>query len=344
MTGWIIAIAIINVASLFYGTNVHYARYGCVLNLSCLGMMWACSKEFQTEKRGFILLWVVSLTGLLEAVEVFAGQYGMSVLFGKTTTAAAGIGSIGNSNYAGAYLIFPVLTSLGLVANYRGMRRWVAALVHLVCLVALYVTRARGAWAAVLVGYFVSLWLYGIPKKLLVVFVAVVLLLGASASVFAPRASRNWTDLATLSERWKYWQAAGWLWWHCAPIQGLGLWSYRSEVYEAQRSLGERESGYWEGYLAPKPRSVHNEYLEILVEGGILAAGVLGIFFFKVLSGSYCQAKTMPWSPFWAAEIAVLVNALVFFPFRVPASAMMTAVCLGALIGQMKDSKGAATT
>jgi hypothetical protein len=78
---------------------------------------------------------------------------------------------------------------------------------------------------------------------------------------------------------------------------GSGPYSMAAEAGEAAKSLGEiarhwvsdpaklatTQGDLFKGYAEPKPRRVHNEYLETLNDGGLLAGLVLLLFLAAVM-------------------------------------------------------------
>jgi O-antigen ligase len=330
----------LNILGLFYTPNIEYGLQYAMLNVHVIGVMWVVSRELATKKRATIILWVVTLAGILVSVETFLGAHAArSLFFGELGASYEGVGSIGNSNYTGAYLLFPLFASLTLICEGPCWKRTLAGAAHIVILVALYSTKARASYLGAAVGYFVFGWLIVRDRPKLALYTAIGSVMVVGLCLASPKEARHrLCDATTIVERVKYWQAATYLWLQ-APIQGLGIGAFRSTVYQAQRDLGQRDARYWEGYQLPKPRRAHNEYLEVLVEGGFLAATVLGMLAFLILTGSYRTAKQFPWVGCYAGIIAIMVTALFFFPFRVPASAVMSGVYLGLLAGACKESK-----
>jgi tetratricopeptide (TPR) repeat protein len=134
----------------------------------------------------------------------------------------------------------------------------------------------------------------------------------------------------------KYFQAAWWLFKE-SPLFGTGLWSYRNLVYDAQAEIERVKGDFFKGYAEPKPRRVHNEYLETLNDGGLLAGLVLLIFVGVVLKHGLAvirkedvplQERIIASAAFYSL-VGVLVTALFFFPFRLNSTLFMTVLMMG---------------
>ena len=157
-------------------------------------------------------------------------------------------------------------------------------------------TRARAGW----LGFFLSLPIFLIfirkiysisvldyikanPYKILSTAVVLITLLVALWYLAPERLHtqmkfRNVTQSQTLKLRMKkYYRASLWLF-EQSPLFGTGLWSYRNMVYKAQAEINKVDPNFFRDYPEPKPRRVHTDYLEILNDGGIIAAAALSLF------------------------------------------------------------------
>ncbi|MBW1849522.1 MAG: O-antigen ligase family protein, partial [Deltaproteobacteria bacterium] len=126
------------------------------------------------------------------------------------------------------------------------------------------------------------------------------------------------------------------------PVFGTGLWSYRNCVYRAQAKIIEANPNYFKAADRPnKPKRVHNEYLEALNDGGLLAAAILLIFFLtimghglKIIRNQEMDTQTrVVASITFSALIAIMIDAFFFFPFRINTTLFLTALALGLLEG-----------
>lgn len=80
----------------------------------------------------------------------------------------------------------------------------------------------------------------------------------------------------------KYSRPSIWLF-EQSPVFGTGLWSYRNCVFEAQAEIHRADPGFFRDYPEPKPESAHNEYLEVLNDGGLAATAAILLFVATIL-------------------------------------------------------------
>ncbi|MCJ7596116.1 MAG: O-antigen ligase family protein, partial [Desulfobacterales bacterium] len=150
-------------------------------------------------------------------------------------------------------------------------------------------------------------------------------------------AYKNVTQSDTLRLRTqKYFRASFWLF-KQSPLFGTGLWSYRNGVYDAQAEIQKMDENFFRNYPEPKPRRVHNDYLEILNDGGLLGATALLILFMTVMRHGWSiirdeqvdsQDRIISATSF-CSLIAIMLAALLFFPFRVNSTLFLTALNMG---------------
>jgi tetratricopeptide (TPR) repeat protein len=223
---------------------------------------------------------------------------------------------------------------------------------------ALLFSRARASWLGLGIslpvllilmwrihGFSLRAYLPGNPKRLLLCGLSVLVLFSALWTLAPQRfhemmALKKWTETKTLKLRMKYFRASLWLFKE-SPLFGTGLWSYRNMVYEAQAEINKSDPEYFKNYVEPKPRRVHNEYLEILNDGGLVAAGVLA-FFFVMIMGHGWRVMMDPEVPgeervvvatAFSSLIGIMVAALFFFPFRINSTLFLTALMMGIMEG-----------
>ena len=125
------------------------------------------------------------------------------------------------------------------------------------------------------------------------------------------------------------------------PLFGSGLWSYRNMVYEAQAQLNKSNPSFFKDYDDPKPRRAHNDYVEILADGGLLAASTLLLFLILVLKHGWNtihnkdlseQDRIISAMAFFSV-VAMLITAFFFFPFRLNTTMFMTVLMMGLIEG-----------
>jgi hypothetical protein len=200
--------------------------------------------------------------------------------------------------------------------------------------------RCRSSWLAFGITVIPFVWFVPTKKDWAVGLCFVMMVTLVVAATLFPRSHLNWTETNTLKERVKYWQAATYLI-KDNPIYGHGIESYRNLVYEAQAKIGEKDPEYWPNYEVPKPRHVHNQYLEILVDGGIICAGILLWFLYFYLRPAWiflreCTGdKRLIMGTAFFAIMAILVSMLFYFPLKEPTTLCMIGLMLGVMGGMV---------
>ncbi len=350
----IFLVILLNFFSFFYTRNYYYTNVAATMNVTALLFLYFLSLHL-SGKNAFWLLVLTALSGVLVSIETWFEFYDKSVLFTWLTPGSMVVGTIGNSNYLGAYLLFPVLALTALVFLLKGKLRWVAAALWIFVFAALLFSRARAAWvgvAAAIPGFLCSaMKIHGFSLKAYlrsrarhaVVYGVSALVLTGLLWALAPQRFHtmlgfsNVTNPASFILRTqKYFHASWWLFKE-SPLFGTGLWSYRNLVYDAQAEIQRVEGDFFKGYAEPKPRTVHNEYLESLNDGGLLAAMVLVIFFIAVMKHGFAamrkedaplQERIIACAAFYSL-VGIMVTALFFFPFRLNSTLFMTVLMMG---------------
>jgi len=91
----------------------------------------------------------------------------------------------------------------------------------------------------------------------------------------------------------------------------------------------------------PKPRRAHNEYLEILNDGGILAAATLLLFLIIIMRHGWSVIKNqsadrtdrLSTAISFCSITAIMLASFFFFTFRVNSTMLMTVLMLGIMEG-----------
>jgi len=123
------------------------------------------------------------------------------------------------------------------------------------------------------------------------------------------------------------------------PVLGWGLGAYRNMVYYAQARIGERDPQYFDEQPELKPRRAHNDYLEALVEGGLVAGFLLAVFLFVSIRNAYRNTMRqrlrldhrIQMAICFSAIVAIMVDAAFFFPARLAVTVFPAVVMLGVL-------------
>jgi O-antigen ligase len=347
-------VVLLNFFSFFYTRNYYYTNVAVTMHLAALLFLYFLSLHL-SGRNAFWLLVLTALSGVLVSIETWFEFYDKSVLFQWMTPGSMVVGTIGNSNYLGAYLLFPVLALTALIFLLKGKLRWVAAVLWIFVFAALLLSRARAAWVgiAVAVPFFLSsvMKIYGFSLKAYLRSRARhAVICGASALVLigllwaiAPQrfhimmGYRNVTNPTSFILRTQKYFLASIQLIKENPLFGTGIWSYRNLVYDAQAELEKARGGFFKDYPEPKPRRVHNDYLETLNDGGILAAVVLLLFVGVVLKHGLAvirredvpvQERIIASAAFYSL-VGIPVAALFFFPFRLNSTLFMTVLMMG---------------
>jgi len=349
---------VLNVFSLLYTANYYFTIVAAVLNITCLLIFYFVSLSVDGRKALWLLL-IVAGGGVLVSIDTYLQFMGHFLIIKWAYKGIMVMGTIGNSNYLGAYLMFPLYALAALVLLLQGKYRLIPAGLFIFALGAFLFTRARAGWF----GLFLSLpvfllilkkihglslrtYLKAHPQRVLT-YAIVLITLSVSLWYAAPErfhiqmGFRNVTRSDTLRLRMaKYYAASFWLF-KQNPLFGTGLWSFRNLVYTAQAEINQVDKDYFKDYPEPKPRRVHTDYLEILNDGGLLAAAALLVFLLVVMRHGWLVIRdetvatpdrVMAATGF-CGVIAVMLNAVFFFPFRINSTMFMTVLMMGMMEG-----------
>jgi len=354
----LIFLVAINLFSFLYTENPYYTAHAAAMNITCLLLFYFLSLHVDGQK-AFRLLLFAGLSGLLVAMETWLEFFDVFILFPWAHKGIMVMGTIGNSNYLGAYLVFPLFALVGLIFLLKGMLRLLPAAALLFMLAAFLFSRARAGW----MGFFLALPVFLLLVKRIhgfsllsylkshlkpvITYSLVTLALVLSIWAVSPQKFRDMmsfeqvTKSKTLRLRMeKYFRGSWWLF-KQNPLFGTGLWSFRNAVYTAQAEINKTDPSFFKDYPEPKPRRVHNEYLEILNDGGLLAAGALTLFFLMVMAHGWRTIrddqvpgleKTIVATAF-SSLIAIMLTGFFFFPFRINSTMFMTVLMMGIVEG-----------
>ncbi|PKN65443.1 MAG: hypothetical protein CVU57_10010 [Deltaproteobacteria bacterium HGW-Deltaproteobacteria-15] len=350
----VLVLIALNLFSFFYTANPYYTVLAVTMNLTALSLFYF-SSLYVTAGSAFLVLLAVALSGVLVSIETWLQFFNIFVLFTWAKPGTAVMGTIGNSNYLGAYLVFPLFALAGLAFLFKGRLRFAPIILFVFVLGAILFSRARAGWF----GFFLSLPLFLFLMKRVHGFrlwaylrshglrsaawgfvslsILVSLWLIAPQRFHVMMDFRNVTNPLTLKLRMqKYSKASLWLF-KQNPLFGTGLWSYRNQVFEAQARINQAEQTFFKDYPEPNPESVHNEYLEVLNDGGLVAASVIVLFLIVLFLHAWkfimdekadLNGRVMAASAS-CAVIAILLAAFFFFPFRINTTLFMTALMMG---------------
>jgi len=143
-----------------------------------------------------------------------------------------------------------------------------------------------------------------------------------------------------------YWLIGLFLWTK-KPWFGWGLWGYRKEVYQAQARINDMWPGFMDKnrYITPQPRECHNDYIEHLVEYGLIGFLIFISFLVTVfIGGISCLNILVGTREFFlillllAGLVSILINAFFFFGLRIPSTAMIFWIICSMIISFQENS------
>ena len=255
---------------------------------------------------------------------------------------AAATGFLGNANDAATYLVYPCLAAAALAIASRQHRRWAAA-VAVIAAAGIAATETIGALAALAAGTVALVWLTS--RRALVALVILGTVTGAALFVAAPgRVREIREDLAAartgefdplLSARVPALLAA----WHLfreKPVTGHGLGSFPSRYFDAKLEIDEKHPQMM-GMHRVNYAEAHNEYLQLLAEGGIpaLLLFLAALWLLGLRSRGYktVVGDRQRFAKLFALPLAVgfAVTSMAQFPMRL-AAPTATALYLGAIV------------
>jgi hypothetical protein len=290
-----------------------------------------------------VVLLMLYLASLLNLVYALGQSLGHDALFPMRLIMDSNdrrpIGMIGNMNFFASYVIGVFWIGVYLAIEVSPVF-WCSVPLSLYLL---YKTKCRGAIIG-LAGssYFLLIllslgkwispsWIYGlIPLGLFIVFGIFGWLWEEWENINTERL--NWKEdrhadssYMTLRYRLCYWKV-GWKMFTKKIIQGHGLRSYRKLVYYVQAEINEKDPSFLDEfrYITPQPRECHNDWLEDLVELGLIGTAIrwslIGFVFYlgiKILPGNLMVLFML------TAMTAACGHALFFFNLRLPAPGMV---------------------
>ena len=246
---------------------------------------------------------IFTVGGVLQVGYVAIQAFGYDPIWmGVTHGTTRLLGTLGNENYVGAYvgMLMPLAPLWALPVLALGLILTHSMNGALAASVGLLVRfrRSRLAWGGVALLLAIVLWRQGVASAWL----------GSS-----------------IQTRWIVWQAAihdlGWWQW---------LWGYGLGGWGARLPNGVQP---WVG-VGEWFAQAHNDYLQLLYEGGLVAVGLLGAWLWR--------HRQMFAHPRWGgAAAAVLATALFMFPFHLAVLGLTGLIILGlaTCVATQEDTK-----
>lgn len=338
---WIplLLLVLVGAMSLLWSANSSLS-FGEVQRLATYLLLFAIalSAMRRAEARAALATALV-LAGAIESVYVLLQLgfgdpiFNTAPLPGKWRT----FGTFGNPNWTGEFLCVTALVTLGRLVDLRKNNsshgNWtVAALILMV--LALTATIARGAWLAFIIGTLAftlarrlgnqRLGLKAAIAPFVIVVVSVVVLILLPLLIRGD-ALNHFSNFKSI--RGRVWMSAvTWTMIRDAPLGGHGLGTFGMEFprYQAQAFSQASSSPFVAN--ASFTSYAHNDYLQLWAELGIVGLlAFIALIWIVFKRGRYLRNDAVALGC-WSAVISLLVNALVAFPMRLPASLMLFVV------------------
>jgi len=145
-----------------------------------------------------------------------------------------------------------------------------------------------------------------------------------------------WRRNAGRVRAWDWW--VGWEMLKDHPILGIGLGHYKVRFLEYKAKFLKTPRGKHYDFYILRAAQAHNEYVQWAAETGLLGCLAGGFALFGILAAGARRLRRLerPGERFIALALsagiaAVLIHALVSFPFHLPASALSFILLLGLL-------------
>jgi O-antigen ligase len=285
---------------------------GLLLLWLALSLAWAQDPDVAAVELGRWCVAAVALVVLLTSVRterdvrlvvvaLIAGTL-LSVLIGL---AAGGLGAADTSdtatstegrlqggaddpNFLAAYIVAVTVLAVAVRPLLPGMGRLLMPGVIVVLVIGLGATQSRGGMIAAIAALVAAVVL--MRGRRLAVLAAVVLLAGVGLAYFVatPTAASRLTSGADRGNgREDLWRVAG----RMAgdhPLTGVGLDNFRVRSAEYVRQPGLLE---FVDLIAERPHQVHNTYLQLLAENGVVGLALFVAFVSAVLSSARLAAR-----------------------------------------------------
>lgn len=289
---------------------------GAILTLVvwvALSVVWATDPSFATSA---ILTWVeVVLLFLIVSttprsrrtmellVWAFVGGALLSVIVGLATTGlhsdASAIdtasqsegrfGGFSDPNFLAAGLVPAIALTAGLATTTRNViARWALVVAAAILTVGLAATESRGGLVATVAMLIAAMIFYKRRRAQVFLFFAVALSVGAVWFTTSPSAWHRVTNFdgggTGRSDLWNVaWQAG-----KDHPILGVGLNNFRVVSADYVRKPGTL---HFVDLIAEKPHVVHNMYLQMFTETGIVGVGLFLFFIGACLRAAFKAAR-----------------------------------------------------
>lgn len=333
------------VLALLKSDPIHNGRKEFGLQLTLIMSFFAIVTLLQPSNIKWVALSSTVATGLC-CLYAIAQTYEVDPFFPNAIKAGGpitnAIGTIGNPNFLASYICSAVWLTVYSAFSFDTS----ILVVSFIALFALFRTHSRAGlcgfcgsiWFFVLVcAYYTNAlpsWVFhlGIGLSILGLIVLVELFRLNWDTFFYkeidPKGEQVW--YASFRYRLCYWLVALKLF-ALRPWFGGGLWNFRKDLYRMQGIINEKDPRFLSPtrYLTPQPREVHNDYLEHLVEYGLVGTSIFLIFTGSIYYYGFQYLSLVSGLEFYkmlmllSGLTAVMVDAIFFFALRLPTTGLM---------------------
>lgn len=174
-------------------------------------------------------------------------------------------------NDLAAGLVPAAIIALGLLPSYRGPKRLALAIAVPILLFGLVATQSRGGMVAAVVGLAAALVVVrGHRLKVAALTLGITAVVGFGLATTPGAMDRLTSADNGGNGRTELWTIALHMW-EDNPFLGVGLAGFREESPEYVRDLGSLQ---FVKLIVERPHIVHNTYLQLLAETGVIGAGL----------------------------------------------------------------------
>ena len=330
---------------------IYYGRYQLVNTLPAVFAFFIIKKHVRTVDVASMTVFSIIMIGTcssLYSVFQYVTQSTAVLWQERPINYANRYGSVFvNPNHHAGFLncIIPITFSFLFFSRGRKIAKIIGVLALCVMVFALYLTKSRGGWIAATLVTSVLMFLFlkkSVAKYSVPLLVIGVLSVGVGVFYFSDGFRERLLGVfSTNSNQSGMFRA--WLWlpafqmWVDHPIFGVGPGQFNIRFPEYRTALTQLN-----------PIHVHNDFLEILVEygliGGLLVLGLIGQIFTIInpalkrevgciiKTGCVYSDKTFVFIGCTASTIGILVHSFFEFNLRIPAILMLLAICVSLLL------------
>ena len=305
-------------------------------------------------KQLFLLLIIAAMPACLYAIAQNQGYeilpYSKYIMEGSTQEISGKqtIASVfGHPNYMGSYmaplLFWPAFFALN---ARRTAGRWIAGIAGIVMIITLVVGGTRGPWlavgAAALPYYFMLALSPQYRRQLLfaagLALVTAIILLAVPNPFFTVQfdVAKRLLGSKEISSRFYYWLMSIEMW-KVHPWIGVGYGRFDVNFWDYVSAYQQRPESEYVRYVLQEtirgvhPGFVHNDHLQILAEGGLLAAALwialwslIATHGLKALRAlRHDQPRLLMAATLLASMITFAADGLFNFPFHIPCSRLL---------------------